>query len=182
MKRVLALSLMASVQRLAGVCLSLSIFIFALCVARGEAEDRHMPKLGSQAPAYVMTARSHPRQCLTNINHRDPCASVTIEGMLFTIAWDAQTKTITYLFTEDRLLVTDSELGVGGGCRLVDEAGKPDDLVQYMGWLVTPKWADTIEHLSGDTVWYAALHRDTSQTKYGKVVGFVQSQYLKIPQ
>ena len=171
---------MASVQHLVGVCLC--IFIFVLCAARGEAEDKHMPKLGSQAPAYVLTARSHAKQCLTDIDHRDPCASVTIEGMLFTIAWDAQTKTITYLFTEDHRLVTDSELGVGGGCRLVDEAGKPEDVVQYMGWLVTPKWADTIEHLSGDTVWYAALHRDASQSKYGKVVGFVQSQYLKIPQ
>lgn len=102
--------------------------------------------------------------------------------MLFTIAWDTQTKAITYLFTDDRRLVTDSELGVGGRCRLVDETGKPDDVVQYMDWLVTPKWADMIGNLSGDATWYAALRRDAPQSEYGKIVGFVQSRYLKIVQ
>ena len=98
--------------------------------------------------------------------------------MLFTIAWDTQTKTIRYLFTDDRRLVTDSELGVGGKCHLVDEAGKPDDVVPYIHWLVTLKWTDTIGVLSGDARWYAVLSRDALQSEYGKIVGFVQSRYL----
>jgi hypothetical protein len=130
----------------------------------------------------VLKASSDDKQCLTDINHRDPCASVRIERMLFTIAWDTQTKAITYLFTEDPRLVTDSELGVGGRCRLVNEAGQPDDVAGYMDWLVTPKWADTIRNLSGDVTWYAALRKDAPQSEYGKIVGFVQSRYLKIRQ
>lgn len=48
--------------------------------------------------------------------------------------------------------------------------------------LVTPKWADMIGNLSGDAKWYAALRRDAPQSEYGKIVGFVQSRYLKIVQ
>jgi len=30
--------------------------------------------------------------------------------------WDGDTKTVSYLFTEDHHFVTDSELGIGGPC------------------------------------------------------------------
>ncbi|MGH9511528.1 MAG: hypothetical protein ACRD2U_05270 [Terriglobales bacterium] len=86
------------------------------------------------------------------------------------------------MFTEDHRLVTDSELGVGGRCRLLDEAGKPDDMSHYLDWLVTTEWADTVGSLSGDATWYAAIRRDAPQSEYGTVVAFVQSRYLKIPQ
>ena len=165
-----------------GVCVSLCIFTLALCAVQAEAQEKHVPKLGSQVPPSVLRARTYTKQCLTDIRHIDPCASVRIDRMLFTIAWDTQTKTITYLFTDDRRLVTDSELGVGGRCRLVDEAGKPDDVVPYIHWLVTPKWTDTIGNLSGDARWDAVLRRDAPQSEYGKIVGFVQSRYLKVQQ
>ena len=101
--------------------------------------------------------------------------------MLFTVAWDERTKVVTYLFTTDHRIVTDSELGVGGGCRLVDETGEPDVVVQYIGWLVTPEWTDTIRDLSGDAIWYAALRRDAPPSENGTVVAFVQSPYLRLP-
>jgi hypothetical protein len=99
--------------------------------------------------------------------------------MLFAIAWDTHTKEITYLFTSDHRFLTDSELGVGGHTRLVDEDGKAFDLAQYMNWLVTPQWADTVQSLSGDATWYAALRRDATSPEYGTIGGFVQSRYLK---
>jgi hypothetical protein len=130
----------------------------------------------------VLKARTRSRLCPTDINHHDPCASVEIDLMLFTIAWDAQTKAITYLFTDDRLLVTDSELDVGGPCRLVKHSGETDEIVHYMDWLIAPEWKDTVRDLSGDAVWYAALRKEFQQPQYGEIVGFVQSRYLKLRQ
>lgn len=102
--------------------------------------------------------------------------------MLFTIAWDAKTNAVTYIFTDDRHLVTDSELGVGGDCRLVGESEEPDQLVHYMDWLIDPKWGDTVMDLSGEAFWYAALRKEREAPEYGQIVGFVQSRYLKLGQ
>ena len=139
-----------------------------------------VPSLGSQVPKQVLKTRA--TQCLTDVKHHDPCASVKIHGILFTVAWDRDTNAVTYLSTSDHRLVTDSELGIGGGCRLVDEAGKPYVVVQYIGWLVTPAWTDTIRDVSDDAMWYAALRRETQHSDSGRVVAFVQSRYLKLPQ
>jgi len=159
-----------------------SIVAILLLAGRVEGQDAKVPSLGSPVPKQVTTARTPSQQCLTDVNHHDPCASLRIRGVLFTVAWDEQTKVVTYLFTADHRLVTDSELGVGGGCRLVDEAGKPYVFVQYIGWLVTTAWADTIRDFSGDAVWYAALRPDDPQSENGKVVGFLQSRYLRLSQ
>ena len=158
------------------------LFALALCAAQAEAQLTKMPKLGAQVPPQVLRARTHFQQCLTDISHNDPCASVRIDKMLFTIAWDTRTKEITYLFTSDHRFLTDSELGVGGSARLVDEGGKALGLAQYMNWLVTPQWADTVRSLSGDATWYAALRRETTSPEYATVADFVQSRYLKAGQ
>jgi len=157
----------------------LLLFALALCAPQAETQETKLANLGAQVPPQVLRARIHSQQCLTDINHNDPCASVRIQGMLFTIAWDTHTKKITYLFTSDHRFRTDSELGVGGHARLVYEGGKPSELAQYLNWLVTPQWADTVQSLSGDATWYAALRRDATSSEYGTIAGFVQSQYLK---
>ncbi len=84
------------------------------------------------------------------------------------------------MMTKDSRLVTDSELGVGGECNLLNEGDQPLKLTDYMGWLVTPMWADTVQGWSGDAVWYAALRRDPASPESGTIVAFVQSKYLKI--
>lgn len=157
----------------------LLLFALALCAPQAETQETKLPNLGAKVPPKVLRARIHSQQCLTDINHNDPCASVRIERMLFTIGWDIHTKEITYLFTSDHRFLTDSELGVGGHARLFDEGGKPFEFAQYMNWLVTPQWVDTVRSLSGDATWYAALRRDATSSEYGTVVGFVQSRYLK---
>ena len=159
----------------------LSIFSIVVLAGRVGAQEPKVPSLGSPVPKQVITARTRGQRCLTDVNHHDPCASVRIGGVLFTVAWDERTKVVTYLFTTDHRIVTDSELGVGGGCRLVDETGEPDVVVQYIGWLVTPAWTDTIRDLSGDAIWYAALSRDEPPSENGTVVAFVQSRYLRLP-
>jgi hypothetical protein len=129
----------------------------------------------------LLAARTGSRLCPTNAGHSDPCASVSIAHRRFTLAWDAQTRTITYIFTDDPRIVMDSELALGGSCRILDEHGEPLKLVHYLGWLVSPGWGDSMQDLSGDTLWYAALQRDPQNpNEYANIVGFVQSKYLKI--
>jgi len=173
---------MYAMKRPTEACLFLCLFVLVLCAPQTEAQERYVPKLGSQVPSYVWKARTRSEQCPTEVNRHDPCTSVMIDDKLFTIAWDKQTKAITYLFTDDHRIVTDSELGVGGLCRLTAATVGPEEIAQYMDWLVTPKWADNVRILSGDAVWYAVLHQDTAQPKYGKIMGFVQRQYLKVVQ
>lgn len=159
----------------------LSVFSIIILVSGAGAQQPKVPSLGSPVPKQVMIARRAGQECLTDIKHHDPCASVEIRGMLFTIAWERQTKAITYIFTDDPRVITDSELSVGGGCTLVDETEKPFPVSEYIKWLITPYWADTIGDLSGEATWYAAIHRDTPQAKGGTVVAFVQSRYLRLP-
>lgn len=157
-----------------------SILPALLLTGRLEAQGSKVPLLGSQVPEQVISARSPGQRCLTDVNHHDPCASVRIRGVLFTVGWDEETKVVTYLFSADRHLVTDSELGVGGGCRLVDETGKRYLVKRYVGWLITPAWTDTIRDFSGDAIWYAALRRRAPQSETATVVAFMQSRYLKL--
>ena len=154
--------------------------VLVICALHAHGQEKRVPTLGSRAPSWVLSARAHSETCLTDVNHRDPCATVTIKRMLFKIAWDRETSAVTFLLTEDPHLVTDSELGVGGGCRLLDGADQPYPLTPYLGWLFTPMWADSVEDLSGDAVWYAALRKESALLPYGRIVGFVQSRYLKL--
>ena len=154
----------------------------ALCVRQIAAQSVTLPKLDSEVAPYIEKSRLNSQRCLTDINRHDPCASRKVGNTLFTIAWDARTKAITYLFTSDRHLITDGELMIGGSCRLLDEAGNPYEVIHYLNWLVTPQWMDTVGTLSGEAIWYAALKKESANVKYGRIVGFVQSRYLKIGQ
>ena len=140
-----------------------------------------VPKLGSQVPAFVLESRTFSQECLTAIHHHEPCASVRIAKVRFTIAWDADTKTITYIFTDDVGLVMDSELGVGGSCRLVQQSGERWKVVRYLDWLIIPAWWDTALGLSGVAYWHALFGLEAEKAAYGTIVGFVQSRYLKGP-
>ena len=130
--------------------------------------------LGCQAQERI------PKRVLQTLITAIPVPRSPSKRMLFKIAWDRETSAVTFLLTEDPHLVTDSELGVGGGCRLLDGADQPYPLTPYLGWLFTPMWADSAEDLSGDAVWYAALRKESTPLPYGKIVGFVQSGYLKL--
>lgn len=152
------------------------LFFFALVLGgvKASAEETYMPNLGFDVPGYVLKARTRAQKCITDVARHDPCASVKISGKKFIIAWDSDTKAITYIFTEDRRFLTDSELSVGGSCRL----SRSTENVHYKGWLITPAWSDTAKDLSGDALWYAALWKITPE--YSRIVGFVQSRYLRL--
>jgi len=153
-------------------------FCVTLCSAQVGAQGTPLPKLGDPVPSCILKARLHSELCATAASHRDPCASLKIKGFLFTVAWDANTAATTYLFTKDPHVITDSELGVNGSCRVVDQAGRPYQMTQYLDWLVTPRWADAIRDLSGDATWYATLAKNPKEPGYRRIEGFVQRRYL----
>jgi hypothetical protein len=144
------------------------------------AQLTQLPKLGMSVPSAILKSRVH--SCHTGRAHYDPCTTIKIHGRVFVVAWDAKTTTVSYLFTEDPRLVTDSELSTGGSCRLLDPSGAPDRLTQFSGWVIDTKWNDTMAEVSGDSVWYAVLRLDPVQTGYGTIAGFVQSRYLNLAQ
>jgi hypothetical protein len=176
MKRALLRLLSKSVYR---PCAILPyVFVAATFGSQAAGQVVSLPMLGSRVSEQVIAARNGDKECLTDIDHLDPCASIKVKDVLFTIAWDADTKTVSYLFTEDHHFVTDSELGIGGSCNVAPKVGEPIALFPYLDWLVTPKWADTRQDLSGDALWYAALRKDVTHPRYARIAGFVQSRYL----
>ncbi len=157
---------------------ALSLYALALPASPAHAQISSLPKLGAPAPASLF-AEKHDKDCRTDVTHRDPCADVQIGGVRYTIAWDAQTKTVTWLFTDDHHILTDEGLSVGDTCRVVLDSGQPDPTVSYMKWMIDPKWRGT-DAKSGAAVWYAVLHKDDYDHHFGDIVGFVQSRYIQL--
>ena len=142
------------------------------------AQINSLPQLGAPVPASLVST-DHEKRCHTGTSQVDPCTDVRIADIRYTIAWDAQTKAVTYLFTDDPKLVTDNGLAVGNSIRVRPESGgEADTTYPYMKWFIDPKWKDTDSKL-GSAVWYAALHKDYDH-HFGDIVGFVQSRYLQI--
>lgn len=150
------------------------LFLPALPV---HAQLNSLPQLGSTLPPTLVTGEK-PKFCHTSSDHTDPCAEVAIGGVRYTIAWDEQTRAITWLFTDDHHLVTDSGLAVGNDLR-VGDGGQYDPTVPYMKWFIDPKWKDTDAKV-GSAVWYAVLHKDDFDHHFGQVAGFIQSRYIPV--
>jgi hypothetical protein len=157
--------------------LSLCTLLVPALLAR--AQTRSLPRLGAPVPDFV-TAEKHTKECATGPGHRDPCVELEIDKVKYTVAWDAQTKAVTWLFTDDHRLVTDTQLAVGNTCRIVQDSGAPDPVVSYLKWIIDPRWKGPATNLTGPAVWYAAIHRDPFDSTFGSVVGFVQSAYLPL--
>jgi hypothetical protein len=154
---------------------------FALLAALpAHAQIAHLPHLGSPVPPSLLTVEKHEKQCRTAKSHYDPCVEIDIQKIRYTVAWDAQTKNVTYLFTDDRHLVTDTGLAVGNVCRVVADSGHPDSTVSYLKWVIDPRWKDQASKLGQTSVWFAALQKDNFDTTYDNIVGFVQSRYLQL--
>ncbi|MGC2620204.1 MAG: hypothetical protein WA414_14260 [Acidobacteriaceae bacterium] len=163
-------------------CILLSALSVAACALSlpASAQIEHLPQLGAPAPTAVFAAEKHNKVCETGPGHKDPCAEVEIAKIKFTVAWDAQTKDITYLFTDDRRVVTDSQLSVGTTCLVFDPSGKPDATTPYMKWFIDPRLKGNYSPIGESATWYAALHKDGIDPHYGDIVGFVQSSYLTL--
>jgi hypothetical protein len=156
--------------------LKLWLIPFLLLASTLASQTKPRLRLGATVPQIALAYKG--KNCLTDVGHYDPCASLKVGRAMFTVAWDANSKAITYVFTRD--LVTDSELAAGGSCRVQDEFGKPDATTPYNEWVIDPKWVDTAEDVSGDALWYAVLKPSPSNREYAQIVGFIQTKYLKL--
>jgi hypothetical protein len=142
-----------------------------------QAQTRSLPEIGAPVPDFVTTEK-HAKECATGPGHKDPCVEIEIDKVRYTVGWDAQSKAVTWLFTDDHRIVTDSQLSVGNTCRLVQDTGTPDPTVSYLKWIIDPRWKGTASSLSGSSVWFAAIRKDPFDPTFGSIVGFVQSAYL----
>jgi hypothetical protein len=158
---------------------ALSLCALLLPALPARAQVRSLPALGKPVPDFV-TAEKHTRECSTGPGHKDPCAEIEIDKVKYTVAWDSQTRAVTWLFTEDHRIITDTQLSVGNSCRLVQDSGARDATVNYLKWLIDPRWKGTAPSFTGNAVWYAAIQKQPFTDTYGSIVGFVQSAYLPI--
>lgn len=157
-----------------------ALSLCVLLLPAAHAQMSSLPQLGAPVPDSLLASAKHQKLCRTGDDHRDPCAAVKIGKVHYTIAWDAQTKNVTYLFTADRALVTDTGLSVGDTCRIIQDSGVADSTMPYMKWLIDPNWQGKDATLTGSDLWYAAIHRDDLDHHFGDIVGFVQSRYIQI--
>lgn len=155
----------------------LTVCLLFLPARPAQAAISSLPVLGAPVPASLL---HHVKHCRTYDNHHDPCTEIDLDHVRYTVAWNAQTKDVTYLFTSDRNLVTSNGLSVGGTCRVTGSAGQADPSVTYMKWFIDPKWKGKDTNAGSNGVWYAALRKDGADNNYGDIVGFIQSSYIKL--
>jgi hypothetical protein len=137
-----------------------------------------LPLLGETVPAAILKSHVAGHTCDTGGPHPDPCVAVHLRRDRIAIAWDATTTHVTYLYSTT--LVTDSEIEIGGLGRIDPTIHViPFPIAAVPQSFVSPEWSDTDTDLSGDAVWYAVMK--PAGHRYGKVLGFVQSIYLYVP-
>jgi hypothetical protein len=129
---------------------------------------------------FITSTGGATQQCEIATKRHDPCVTVGLRSHRLTVAWDKQTKVATYLFTDDQRLVGDSELAVGGSCRIGGDHGRGDSRLSRHGhWLVSANSKERFHEWSGNATWYAALQIDSDNPSYATIVGFVQSRDLE---
>src|SRR5271169_3654702 len=147
--------------RLRSHAIPLCVWFVVLFLCTG-AQAQVFPVIGAKVPAFVTNTASGTRQCENGAARHDSCATVNLRGHRVTVGWDQHTKVVTYMFTDDRRLVGDSELSVGGHCRIVGDRGRGDSqLSRYGHWLVAEDWKESFHAWSGNATWHAALQVDS---------------------
>ncbi len=132
-----------------------------------------LPHLGDPVPAALLKSKS-TRTCPTGASKPEPCADIRIRRDRITLAWDPATRLVTYLYSTT--LLTDGDLATGGSGRIT----RDDHLLPFRAGFISAEWCDTDTKLSGDALWCPVM-RPEHGTHFGRVVGFVQSIYLDLP-
>ena len=159
---------------------ALCFSVLACAAAPAGAQIDHLPALGAQVPASLLSGAKHEKQCRTEEHHYDPCAEINIGKIRYTVAWDIATKDVTYLYSNDQDLITDNGLAIGNSIRVTSDGGEADPTVSYMKWVIDPKWKGADTKTGDSATWYAALQKDGFDHNYDSIVGFVQSRYIEL--
>ena len=138
-----------------------------------------IPRLGDEVPAALLKRASAAHPCDTGEGRLDPCATLTEGRDRITVAWDAASHHVTYLYSTT--LDTDNDIRVGDVLAIdPDSPITPFPIAGTPHRFVTSDWCDTDSDVSGRAVWCAVLV--PVRPRSGKVVGFVQSLYLYLPE
>lgn len=160
--------------------------LFALsCWASASAVDSSktaspasVPQLGEDVPGPLLKRASATKPCPVGDGHFDPCSTLTVGRDRVTVAWDAATHRVTFLYSTT--LSTDNDIRAGDVLEI--EADSPLTPFPAPGEphrFVTSDWCDTDSALTGDAEWCAVML--PTRPRSGRVIGFVQSLYLYMP-
>jgi hypothetical protein len=174
----IAISVLEGQLRLPSHAIPLCVWFVGLFLCTG-AQAQVFPVIGAKVPAFVTNTASGTRQCENGTARHDSCATVNLRGHRVTVGWDQHTKVVTYVFTDDRRLVGDSELASAATADSRRPRQSDSQLSRYSHWLVAKDWKESFHAWSGNATWYAALQVDSGNPNYATIVGFVQSPDIK---
>lgn len=151
---------------------TLTTLVLVAAAVTAPATLRTLPHLGDPVPAALLKAKS--RTCQTGALKPEPCTEIRVRRDHITLAWNPSTRLVTFLYSTT--LLTDSELATGGSGRIT----RDDHLLPFRTGFISAEWCDTDTRLSGDALWCPVMKPEHG-TYFGRVIGFVQSVYLDIP-
>lgn len=136
------------------------------------------PQLGDEVPAPLLKRAITAKPCDVGDSKTDPCATLSAGHDRVTVAWDATTHRVTYLYSTT--LNTDDDIRAGDLLAIdPDSPITPFPTHASPHRFVTIDWCDTDRDLSGEALWCAVM--TPARPRSGKVLGFVQSLYLYLP-
>ena len=136
-------------------------------------------QLGDEVPEALLKRSSPAKPCEIGDGKTDPCGNIAAGRDRVTVAWDATTHRVTYLYST----TLDTDEDIRAGDVLAIDSGSPITPFPAHGSphrFVTVDWCDTDRGLSGPSLWCAVMV--PTHPRSGKVVGFVQSLYLYLPE
>ena len=137
-----------------------------------------LPQLGELVPDTLLK-RAAAKPCDVGEGRLDPCAPLLVGHNRITVAWDAETHRVTYLYSST--LDTDDDIRAGDILGIDPESPiTPFPIAGTPHRFVTSDWCDTDRDISGPARWCAVMV--PVRPKSGKVLGFVQSLYLYLPE
>ena len=137
-----------------------------------------VPQLGDEVPASLLK-RPTGKPCDVGDGRTDPCATLITGRNRITVAWDAASHRVTFLYSTT--LVTDSDIRAGDLLGIdPDSPITPFPSPTAPHRFLTIDWCDTDRDLSGEALWCAVMV--PVRPRSGKVLGFVQSLYLYLPE
>lgn len=136
-----------------------------------------LPQLGDEVPQTLLNRAAKP--CDVGDGKTDPCALVSAGHDRVTVAWDGSSHRVTYLYSTT--LETDNDIRRGDLLAIdPDSPITPFPAHGSPHRFVTVDWCDSDHGISGDSLWCAVMV--PVRPRSGKVVGFVQSLYLYLPE
>lgn len=138
-----------------------------------------VPQLGDEVPDALLKRASAAKPCDVGDGRTDPCTTLAAGRDRITVAWDSSSHRTTYLYST----TLDTDQDIRPGDLLAIDPDSPITPFPAHGSphrFVTVDWCDTDRAISGEALWCAVMV--PTHPRSGKVVGFVQSLYLYLPE